>query len=347
MMGRRFLRVVTVTLLAVSAAALFAARDARAAELLLRVGDATVPAGTIVYGDAIAAGGTLTVDGTVTGNAMAAGGSVHVAGHVGGSVRAVGGDVVLDSTAVVGGTVQSSGGSVHIAPGAVVGQGQAAPGPIAPPNQPVPVPPVQPPLPMPFPSPHPGPPVWLLPPTFWGILALWKVLAGLFLAIVLVAFVATTWLTAALLPGITTTVAGVLERNPASTVLAGVVIWLALGPVIVLLFLTVAGVPLVLLLLSALLIAIQLGIAAVAVLVGRRIRPGGVGMEALVGAVLLAIAFAVPHLGWLAGFAATTWGTGAVAVAIMEQRRTHGPVPPPPPAAPPSTYRGPAPGRLI
>jgi hypothetical protein len=346
-MIRRMFRVVLALLLAAGPLAL-GPHDARAAEMLLRVGDTTIPIGTIVYGDAITAGGTLTIDGTVTGNAMAAGGSVHVAGHVGGNVRAVGGDVVLEATAVVGGTVQAQGGSVRIAPGAVVRQGtQGAPSPAIPPAQPTPIPqiPFSPSQPFPMPSPHPGPPIWLLPPTLWGIVGAWKLLAGLAALIVLLAFAATTWVTAALLPGVTAAVADVLERSPGPSVLAGVVIWLLLGPVIVVLFLTVAGVLLVLLLVSALLIAIQLGISAVAVLIGRRVRPGRVPVEALVGAVLLAIAFAVPHFGWLIGAAATTWGMGAVAVAIMERRQTRGTVPPPPPA--PSTYRGPAPGRLI
>ncbi|MHB8732256.1 MAG: bactofilin family protein [bacterium] len=311
---------------------------AQAAEVLLRVGDAAVPPGTIVDGDAVVIGGTLDVGGTVTGNATAVGGSVHVSGQVGGDVRAAGGNVILDSTAVVGGTVQSSGGSVRIARGAIIRK--------APPGRPVPPVPTVPPMPFP-PSPGPSPSVlpwlfpWLpswVPHTFFGILAVWKLVGGVVLLLTLLTFAGTAWITAAMFPGATAVVAGALERSPAASGVAGVLVWLLIGPVAVLLVLSVAGILLVLLFFSALLIAIQLGISAVAVLVGRRVRPGRIAIEAAVGALLLAITFAVPHLGWLAIFAAATWGTGGVVVSIVERHRHHGPVPPSPstPAAPPA-----------
>jgi hypothetical protein len=308
--------------LMLAAAAVSVPAAAQAAELLLRAGDTSVPAGTIVYGDAIAVGGRLDVAGTVTGNAIAAGGSVHVSGHVGGNVRAIGGDAVLDSTAVVGGAVRAAGGRVSIAPGAVVHQGGAAPSP-----PPFPV------QPEPRPIPSPFPPVWI-PPLVLGIIATWKLLAGLLLLLSFAAFVGTAWLTAVLFPGLTASVAGVLERNPGGAGIAGILVWLLFGPIIVLLVLSIAGILLVLLLIAALLVAIQLGISAVAVLVGHRVRPGHIAVEALTGAVLLAIAFAVPHLGWLAGAVATTWGTGGVVMAIVERRRNQGTIPPPAPSAP-------------
>ena len=61
--------VVSVMLAAVSLT------PAWAKEILLRIGDVRVPAGTIVHGDAIAAGGSTYVDGTVEGDAVALGGS--------------------------------------------------------------------------------------------------------------------------------------------------------------------------------------------------------------------------------------------------------------------------------
>ena len=328
---RRFRRVRPWMLaVAVTAAGALAVPAAQAAELLLRVGDVTVPRGTIVYGDAVVIGGTLDVAGTVTGSATAAGGSVDVSGHVGGDVRALGGNVILERTAVVDGTVQSTGGSVRVAPGAVIRR--------APPGRPAPAPPVPfPPIPFPpsNPSPSPGAPYWM-PPAVFGILAMWKLLAGLLLLLALFTFIGTAWLTAAMFPGATAAVARTLERSPGAAGVAGLLAWLLVGPIAVLLVLSVAGILLVLLLVSALLIAVQLGISAVAVLVGHRVRPGRLAVEALIGALLLAVVFAVPHLGWLAGFAATTWGTGGVVVAIIEYRRGHDPVPPAPPP-PPST----------
>jgi hypothetical protein len=306
--------------LLLAAAAVSGTPAAQAAEVLLRAGDTVVPIGTIVYGDAIAVGGRLDVAGTVTGNAVAAGGSVHVSGRVGGNVRAIGGRAVLESTAVVGGGVYTTGGSVNIAPGAVVHGGSSTRNPL-----PFSVQPERPPAPFWI------PPLWW-PATFLGILAMWKLFAVLFIVASLAAFIGAAWLTAALFPGTTASVVDVLERNPGGAVVAGILVWLLFGPVITLLVLSVAGILLVLVLIAALVVAIQVGISAVAVLVGHRVRPGRLAIEASVGALLLAIAFAIPHLGWLAGAAAATWGTGGVVMAIVEWRRAHGTLPPPPPA---------------
>jgi hypothetical protein len=310
---------------ALAATALLAPTAARAADLLLRVGETTVPLGTVVDGDAVAVAGRLDVEGTVTGNAIAVGGPVHISGHVGGNVRAVGGEVVLDSTAVVGGGVNATGGAVRIAPGAVVHQGAAGPSPLPFPVQPEP---------RTEPSPFALSP-FLLPPALLGVIAVLKLFAGLFLLLTLGTFIGGAWLTAALFPGLTASIADVLERKPGGAGIAGILVWLLIGPAIVLLILSIAGVLLVLVLVAALLVAIQIGISAVAVLVGHRVRPGRIAIEALIGALLLAIVFAVPHLGWLAGAVATTWGTGGVVMAIVERRRTQGPISSPP-AAPPA-----------
>ncbi|HEV2438956.1 MAG TPA: polymer-forming cytoskeletal protein [bacterium] len=334
-MRRRFLHL-ALCVLGAAAGVASGISAAHANELLLRVGDTVVPRGTIIYGDAVAIAGTLDIAGTVTGNAVGAGGSVHVSGHVGGDVRAAGGNVILDSTAVVGGTVQSAGGSVRIARGAVIRR--APPGPSAPPLWfPAPTPTA--PFPSPAPWPYPGPPVWM-PPAVVAIIAMWKLLAGVLILITLFSFIGMTWLTAAMFPGVTAAVARALEQSPAAAGIAGALVWVLVGPIAVALALSVAGILLVVLLVAALLIAIQLGISAVAVLVGHRVRPGRLAFEALVGSVLLAIAFAVPHLGWLAGFAAAAWGTGGVVVAITERHRGPGPVPPTPSspsASPPPT----------
>jgi hypothetical protein len=318
------LLVATLSTVVLAAAVLWAPDAAQAAEVLLRVGDTSVPVGTIVYGDAIAVGGRLDIAGTVTGNAVAAGGTVRISGHVGGNVRAIGGDAVLDSTAVVGGSVHATGGHVTIAPGAAVEQGGPTPGTL------------------PFPiQPRPGMPFWM-PAVIFGILATLKLFAGLLLLLSFAAFIGTAWLTAALFPGPTAFVAAVLERNPGGAGIAGILVWLLLGPVIVLLVVSIIGIPVALLLIAALLVAIQLGISAVAVLLGNRVRPGRIAIEALAGAVLLAIAFAIPHLGWLAAAACATWGTGGVVMAIVERRRRRGTTPPPPAAPQASVSPGPS-----
>lgn len=65
-----------------------------------------------VKGDLITAGGKVRVRGQVDGDALIAGGTVDVTGRVGESVRAIGGTVTVDG--VVGGDVVAIGGSLEI-----------------------------------------------------------------------------------------------------------------------------------------------------------------------------------------------------------------------------------------
>lgn len=83
-----------------------------------------------VRGDVLAAGGAVTVRATVDDDVRAAGGSVEVAGHVGDDVLAAGGEVLLPRSATIGGRAWLAGGSIAIA--GQVGQGvRAAAGDIA------------------------------------------------------------------------------------------------------------------------------------------------------------------------------------------------------------------------
>lgn len=68
-----------------------------------------------VDGDLQAFGGTVVVTGTVTGDVEAAGGTVQVLGDVGGDVDATGGTVDLGEGAVVNGTLSAAAGSVRVA----------------------------------------------------------------------------------------------------------------------------------------------------------------------------------------------------------------------------------------
>jgi cytoskeletal protein CcmA (bactofilin family) len=80
-----------------------------------------VAVGETVTGDLSAVGGTVVVAGTVTGDVAATGGSVVVAstGVVEGDLAAIGGSVLVDGT--VAGDVQVSGGSVLVRDGARIG----------------------------------------------------------------------------------------------------------------------------------------------------------------------------------------------------------------------------------
>ena len=80
--------------------------------------DVVVPAG-VTRQSAVAAGGDVTVDGTVTEAAVAFGGDIVVNGSVGSSVVAFGGDITVNGS--VGASVVAFGGDVKLGPGAVVG----------------------------------------------------------------------------------------------------------------------------------------------------------------------------------------------------------------------------------
>jgi magnesium-transporting ATPase (P-type) len=294
-----------------------------AKEFLLKIGDLQVPTGTAVHGDAIALGGTAVVNGTVEGDVAALGGDVRVRGHVTGSVRAEGGNVVLYSTAVVDGEATAVGGKVQQEPGASVGGRRSAP-----PS------PTFPPVSVPG-SPAPGeplPPSPWLPGLFASVFLMLKSLYWLVHLVVLVVFVGTSWSLAALFPRAITRLAAVLDRDPVMALGAGLLGWPIAVMVAVLLIISVVGLTLVLLVPVALFTAVQFGTTAVALVVGRRIRPSAVVQEVLVGAVILAVVFSIPGLGGLAALAVATWGLGAVLLMFVEQRRFR--QPPPAPQAP-------------
>lgn len=310
-----------------------AVSPAAAADLLLRVGNLDIPSGTVLHGDAIAVGGTLTVEGTVDGDAVALGGTVDVSGRVNGSVRASGGNVIVRSTAIIGGTASALGGRVRIDPGASVGGIHPAPQPSTPFPGPAPGPPS--PSPFPGPQPTPGtPPYWWWGPAIVGTLMALHALYWLIVLGALVVFVVSAWLTAVLFPGATQELATVLERAPGPALGVGLLGWVLLWPLVVLLALTIVGIVVLVFIPLAVLVMLQLGMTACALVVGRRIRPavGGMGLEVLVGAIVLSILFAIPHLGGLFTAVVATWGWGAVLLALIERFRVRRVAPPAPPA---------------
>jgi len=323
-------RVSLIICLGLGAAVLFgSATPSGAAEFLLRAGDLEVPAGTVVHGSAISVGGAANIAGTVEGDAVAIGGSVEVTGRVEGSAHAVGGNVILRSTAVVDRGASAVAGTVYYEPGATVGGTQVQP------NPPPPIPPGHGRGPMPFP--------WLyhLPGEswVWGPVPLfilqWMLLT--FYLVILASFVASAWLVAVLFPGPTARLAQLIERDPVGTFVAGILGWPLTVVIMVLLALSVLGIPLAMLVPLALLVALQFGTTAVALLVGRRVRRSGIALEVLVGAVILAIIFSIPHpVGALALLGVSTWGLGAVLLALLEARRSRPSPSAGPPASPPA-----------
>ena len=101
-----------------------AAADSRAGGTVIVAEDETVTGGLEAFG------GSVVVRGTVDGDLAALGGDVRVIGEVTGDVSAVGGDVAISGR--VGGDLNAVGGSVSVARGAeIVGDFTAATGAVA------------------------------------------------------------------------------------------------------------------------------------------------------------------------------------------------------------------------
>lgn len=82
-------------------------------------GDAYLVGGNVlvdgtVNGDVIAAGGTVTVIGDVTGDVRAAGGQITVSGIVGGNITSLGGQISLEESANLSGSLTAAGGNIAV-----------------------------------------------------------------------------------------------------------------------------------------------------------------------------------------------------------------------------------------
>ena len=278
---------------------------AEGAEFLLRVGHLQIPQGAVVRGDAIAVGGGLNVDGTVDGNAIAIGGDVRVSGKVTGSVRAIGGNALLYATAVVGGTATAWGGKLRVAPGAIVGGANPPPSPPGPGLHFFPLPLL----------------LWWVWPAALAAIAALKVLYWLIAFVFLAGFIGSVWLTAVLFPGVIASLDSVLERAPLAAFGVGLLAWAFLVPLVVFLAISLVGLTLVFLIPATVFVMVQFGTTAIALFVGRRIHRSGIGLETFIGACILAVVFALPHLGWFVLFAVATWGLGAVVLSVVERGR--------------------------
>jgi hypothetical protein len=116
-----FLAIVIVTLaLGFLCATTFAANDLQGSDMVRIGGDVTVDEGRVVK-DAVAIGGSVTVQsgGRVTGDAVAIGGDVHLKAnaHVEGDTTAIGGEILKEEGASLGGSeVAILSGAKHLVP---------------------------------------------------------------------------------------------------------------------------------------------------------------------------------------------------------------------------------------
>ena len=255
----------------------------------------------------VAVGGDVTMTGSVHGEMVAVGGDMAIDGPVGKLVT-VFGDVTLNAKAVVNGEAVTVLGEVHN-PHMVPIRGQAVEigGFI----------------------PHPkfsalmawgrdvvGHVRLLSPGLAWP----WYVFGGCTLFYLLLATVFGRGVNAC---------ARVLEESPGSTLVTAIVLLPLLPLLVVLLILTGVGVLLLPFLAVAMLFAFAFGKTAVLAFMGRSVlRPFGAESEAerawltvLIGAVLLAVLYCVPVVGFLV-WALTAWvGLGMVVAALLQNRR--------------------------
>ena len=240
-----------------------------------------------VADSAVAVLGDTYIDGTVGRDAVAVLGNVHLGPHadVGRDVVAVGGEVLRDPGAVVHGHVQS------IGPGS---WGGAA-----------------------------GLRIWIRQCLLYGRPLAWAAGLGWAWGLAL-GFLALYVGLAALFRDGLTRCARTFETEPGHTVLAALIAMLATPVLVVLLSLTVIGIPVVPFVLMALFLAGLFGKAVMLAVIGRRItgsRPTGAlahpAIAVLAGGVIVTLLYMVPVLGFIVYKLLGILGFGAVAYTLL------------------------------
>jgi cytoskeletal protein CcmA (bactofilin family) len=282
-------------------------------EVSTPVGDVTVN-GT-VEGDVRSAVGDVVVNGEVGGSIKAGSGYVEVNGPVGGDIDASFGDVHIN--APVDGDVEVGRGDVELGPGGLVrgsvhcgsgefsGNWEAVEGTIRAGGM--------------------GPDMDHGMDHDWGGFGILDIVGWLFAATL---FVACSVLVAVIAPGPLSAAARKADESPAMSLLFGVASVPAVVVLCVVLAVSIIGIPLLLLLAPAYLALVFFGALVAAFFVGRRVvfATGryhvGNAMAAVVGALILAVAYLIPVLGdiFLYGFA--LFGAGASVLALVSRRRS-------------------------
>jgi hypothetical protein len=218
-------------------------------------------------------------------SAVSVGGSVTVAGKVQEDVVAIGGDVTLQDGATVGGDVVTVGGLVHKNPVAVI-KGNIVEVKL--------------------------PAAMVTKGLGWGLafMSLLSFVAFLVLAVIL----------AALFPGQLGLVSYYVERQPGHALLWGFLAVIATPAAILLLILTIFGIPFIPVLLLILGAAFVFGYVSISQLLGKltlkafKVRGKPMAIEVLTGLAILFIVGFLPILGWIIKAIAGLMGLGAVAV---------------------------------
>ncbi len=257
--------------------------------------------------------GDVTVEGAVEDDIRSGFGDVVVKGPVGGEIEAGFGDVYVDAT--VKGDIDVGRGDVELGPGARVhGDVYYGSGRI---------------------EPHPGavvegnvvtgmrPEMDHEPDSTFMVPGLVGWVFGT------AAFVACSVLAAVLAPGPLLAATRRAEVSPGWSLLFGVGSVPAFFVFAVVLAVSIVGLPLLLLLAPAYLAFLFFGALVAAYFVGRRVvfatgrYRGGNALAAMVGALILAVAYLIPVLGSLLIYGLALLGAGASVLALFSRRRTY------------------------
>jgi cytoskeletal protein CcmA (bactofilin family) len=258
-------------------------------------GDIEVTKDGRVGGDINAGVGDVKVDGPVDGEIDAGLGDVYVDAPVGGDIDVGRGHVELGPRAQVHGNVYYGSGQIRPHPDAVV-EGNMVSGM--------------------------GPEMEHEPDDGFGIPSLVGWVFGT------AAFVACSVLLAVLAPGPLQAAARRAEESPGWSLLFGVASVPAVVVFAVVLAVSIVGIPLLLLLGPAYLALLFFGALVAAYFVGRRVvfatgrYRGGNALAAMVGALILAVAYLIPILGGLLLYGLALFGTGSAILALFSHRRS-------------------------
>lgn len=263
-----------------------------AGDAALTAAELRLASGSSVAGDLAASGGEVELAGTVAGDARVAGGRVTVSGAIMGDLDVAAEELVLLPGARIMGSIRHAGPDRPEIPAGVTVEGGIVQQ--ADPDEP-----------------EIGP---TLAGTLGGALALFLLGAAVYL----------------LFPGFVGAAAAEVGGNPGRTLLLGLLALFLTPALVLLLMVTVIGIPVGLLVLFLYAIAIVLGLAVagfgVAELLTRN-RPaaGMTGRDRLKRfaffAVLLSLIGLVPFVGGWVWFAAVAMGVGAVVGRVLESRR--------------------------
>lgn len=273
----------------------------------------------VTSGDIVKFTGSIAIekDDTVNGNVVAMSGNIEVAGRVNGDITAMAGNISLKSTAYVTGNVVTMAGSIYEEEGATVlgNRTQLARGGVAsivPPLPPVPTVP-----------PAPGTGGIVKGPGIGRVHNPVAPVTRWFGWMIGMAAVSALMLT--LFPRPVEQMVNALSHEPGRILATGLVGWVLYPVALLVVVLTIIGIPLAVLGVVMVPVVVAVGIVVAAMPVGHRVRDmfGGSHtwaredrplLDALIGIGVLMLATAAPLVGWLVWPVAAVIGLGVVLV---------------------------------